>query len=145
MQKGEVLKKWLKDISDFIVANKSAEGFESEFKLLHETLGDFNAILGLMRIYNEDGKADMTPLFATRILHASSMLYCGRLIMDQALLADAKLRELGEDYFDAAYYKGKIASARYYIRNEMPKVGALRRIIEIGDTSAIDLAEESLG
>jgi alkylation response protein AidB-like acyl-CoA dehydrogenase len=144
MQKGALLKRWLADIGGFIEANKDAKGFGTEFQILSETFGDFNAILAQMEQYSAAGKAELTPLYATRILHAASMLYCGRLIMDQALLADAKLRELGGDHFDAAYYKGKIASARYYIRNEAPKVGALRRIIEIGDMTAIDVAEESL-
>jgi hypothetical protein len=71
------------------------------------------------------------------------MLYCGRLIIDQALLADGKLTELGADHFDAAYYKGKIASARFYILNIVPQVGAIRRVIELGDASAIDISEDS--
>jgi alkylation response protein AidB-like acyl-CoA dehydrogenase len=145
MHDGALLEQWLKDISGFIDANKSAAGYDKEFDVLSKTLDDFKAIWLQIGKYKEDGRGEMTPLYATRILHAASMLYCGRLIVDQALLAQRKLEELGEDHFDASFYKGKIASARFYVLNVVPQVGALRHIIELGDSSAIDIGEESLG
>ncbi|MDR1042676.1 MAG: acyl-CoA dehydrogenase [Clostridiales Family XIII bacterium] len=143
MQKGQVLKNWLDDIGGFIESRKGVEGYDLEFGILSEAFVDLNAILQQIGAYNEGGKREMTPLFATRILHAAAMLYCGRLIVDQALLAGEKLVELGEDHFDAAYYKGKIASARFYVLNIVPQVGAIRRVIALGDASAVDIAEES--
>jgi hypothetical protein len=145
MQKGEVLKRWLEDIGGFIKDRKGEDAFGAEYETLDAAFGDFDAILKQMNGYNGDGKPDMAPFYATRVLHAAAMLYCGRLILDQALLANEKLNELGEDHFDAAYYRGKIASARFYIQSIVPQVGALRRIIEIGDRSAIEIAEESFG
>jgi len=143
MQKGEVLKRWLEDIGGYIENNKDAEGYGKEIDLLDRAFEDVNAILAQIGKYGEDGKLAMKPLYATRILHASAMLYCGRLILDQALLAEQKLKELGGDHFDAPYYTGKIASARFYILNVVPQTGATRKVIEIGDTSALDIAEES--
>jgi alkylation response protein AidB-like acyl-CoA dehydrogenase len=145
MQKGEVLKRWLDDIKGFIDERKDAETFGAEYETLDSAFDDFGVILKQLGGYNADGKPGMTPFYATRVLHAASMLYCGRLILDQALLANQKLDELGENHFDAAYYRGKTASARFYIQSIVPQVGALRRIIEIGDASAIEIAEESFG
>jgi hypothetical protein len=145
MKKGQVFKNWIEDISNFIEANKDAAGFEQEFKILAEAFADFNAIMKQLKEYMQNDKAQMMPLFSTRILHAASMLYCARLIMDQGLLADSKIKELGEDHFDAKFYKGKVASARFFTKNVLPQIAVLRKMFEIGDTTAIDIEEECLG
>jgi alkylation response protein AidB-like acyl-CoA dehydrogenase len=143
MQKGKVLQRWLEDIAWYIESHKEAEGYGKEIVVLGKAFEDMNEILALIGKYDAAGRPEMRPLYATRILHASAMLYCGRLILDQALLAEQKLEELGENHFDAPFYRGKIASARFYILNVVPQIGAIRRVIEIGDTSAIDIPEES--
>jgi alkylation response protein AidB-like acyl-CoA dehydrogenase len=145
MLDGALREQWLADISGFIDANKDAKGYEKEFDRLVRTLEDFKAIWAQIGKYAGEGKPEMTPLYATRILHSAAMLYCGRLLMDQALLAQQKLEELGDDHFDAPFYKGKIASARFYVLNVVPQVNALRQVVESGDSSAIDISEESLG
>jgi Acyl-CoA dehydrogenases len=145
MKKGQVFKNWMDDIMVFIEDNKDAAGFDQEFKILVDALGDFKAMMALLQEYTVNGKAQIMPLFSTRILHAASMLYCARLIMDQGVLADKKLKELGEDHFDAKFYKGKVASARFFTKNILPQIAVLRKVFEIGDTTAIDLEEACLG
>lgn len=145
MEKGQVYKNWISDISGFIAANNGAAGFEKEFAVLSEALADFQAIMQQLQKYEQEGKKQMLPLFATRMLDSASQLYCGRLILDQGLLADSKLKELGEDHFDAKFYKGKVASARFYVKNVVPQIGFVRRVFEIGDTTAIDIEEECFG
>jgi hypothetical protein len=90
------------------------------------------------------GKINMLGVFATRILHATAMVYCGSLILDQAVLAAKMLAEVGDDHFDATYYKGKIASARFYIKNIVPQVFNIKRIMEIGDSTCVDIAEDCI-
>lgn len=145
MQKGQVFKNWITDISTFIESNKDKAGFTQEFAILAEALADFQGIVALLQKYAEEGKVQMMPLFATRILEAASQLYCGRLILDQALLADSKLQALGENHFDAKFYKGKVASGRFYVKNIVPQIGLTRKVFEIGDTSSIDIDEECFG
>ncbi len=145
LNKGKVFKDWLEDIRNFIESNIDTAGFEQEFKILIEAFVDFNGIIEQLKIYGQEGKMQMMPLFSTRILHAASMLYCARLIIDQGLLADRKLKELGEDHFDARFYKGKVASARFFTKNILPQIAVIRRMFEIGDTTAIDLEEECFG
>jgi alkylation response protein AidB-like acyl-CoA dehydrogenase len=145
VKNGRALEKWLEEIRSFISSERNEESFEREFTVLGETFEDFTAILKQIDEYDAKGRPEMRPLYATRILHAASMLYCGRLIMDQALLAAEKLRESGENRFDADFYKGKISSARFYVLNISPQVAFLRRVIEIGDATAIDIAEEAFG
>jgi len=73
------------------------------------------------------------------------MLYCGTLILDQGLLADKKLKDSGAEHFDAGFYKGKVASARFYIKNVLPQISVLRKVFEIGDATAIEMEEECFG
>lgn len=145
MAKGQVYKNWINDIAEFIDNNIAAPGFEVEFNIIDSALADFTAIMEQLQKYNQVGKKQMMPLFSTRILHAASMLYCARLILEQGLLANKKLLELGEEHFDANFYKGKIASARFYVKNVLPQISVLRNVLEIGDTTAIDIAEECFG
>ncbi len=144
MNKGKVMMTFMKEIGTFIEMNKATPGFEAQFKVLAEAFGDYQGILGLLNGYMQAGKIALMPLFATRILHATAMVYCGRLILDQAILADKKLKELGEDHFDASYYHGKIASAKFYIMNIVPQVANIKKIYELADTTAADIPEEYL-
>ena len=145
MNKGKSLKSLLKEIGGFIQANQKIKHFEREIKLLGEAMVDFQGILALLKGYMEAGKISIMPLYATRVLHATAMLYCGMLIMDQALVANQKLNELDGDHYDVNFYKGKIASARFYVANVLPQIFSIKKIFEIGDTTAIDIALETLG
>jgi len=145
MGKGKLLTSLLDDITQFIEKNKNTAGFSSEFEMMTAAFADFQAILGLLNEYTQQGQKTMAPLYSTRILHATAMMYCAALIMDQGLLAARKLAEVGEDHFDANYYKGKIASAKFYVMNELPQIFSIRRIFAAGDTTALDIPEEALG
>jgi hypothetical protein len=89
------------------------------------------------------GDKQMKQLFATRTMHSGARVYCGKLMLSQALLASKKLAELGEDHYDANFYKGKIASAKFYIMNHVTDVFGFEKAMKAGDKSAIDIAEES--
>jgi alkylation response protein AidB-like acyl-CoA dehydrogenase len=145
LQQGQVFQNWLADIKTFLDTNREAPDFAQEFAILTEAFDDYQAVITQLQKYQRDGQPQMLPLFSTRILHASAMLYCARLILDQALLAQQKLNEFGKSHFDAKFYQGKIASARFYLKNVLPQLAVIRKVFEIGDTSAIDLDEESFG
>lgn len=143
MKGGEPFKKWLAELADFI-KNKKTAGFEDEFKMMEEAFAAYQDILAMLNGFKEKGRPEMVPLFSTRVLHSSAMIYCGVQILDQALVAARKLAELGDSHYDANFYKGKIASARFYIKNVVPQVFAIRKAFEAADTSAIDIPEEAL-
>ncbi len=143
MGKGKVFAAWLQEIESFIVANQSAAGFEREFQIMTEALNDYKEILASLATYMGERKVSMMPLFSTRILHATGKLLGGKLILDQALLAQNRLDELGSEHFDYAFYNGKVASARFYVRNIVPEIGTTLRIFKDGDTSAMDVVEEA--
>lgn len=145
MSKGKPFMRWMKELGEFIETNKNTAGFEAEFGMLSEGFVSLQEILKLFQGYLQAGKITMMPLFATRIMLAMSMVYCSMLLLDQALLAARKLDELGNEHFDAVFYKGKIASARFYVMNELPTILGIEKQLRLGDHTAVDIEEDLLG
>lgn len=139
MSKGEPFKKWVAEIDDFVSSQKTDE-FAAEFTMMAEAMTAFKNIVN----YNDawvSGDPQMKQLYATRTLHSAARVYCGKLLLSQALLASKKLAELGEDHFDANFYKGKIASAKFYIMNHVTDVFGFEKAMKAGDRTAINVPE----
>jgi len=142
MKDGEPFRKWVAEITDFLAAKKIPE-FADEFAMMDEAVAVFKNIVDMNAGWTATNK-QLKQLFATRTLHAAARVYCGKLILDQGVMAAEKLAELGEDHFDANFYKGKIASARFYVMNVVPEVLGFEKAMKNADTSSIDIAEDSL-
>ncbi len=143
MEKGAVFARWMQDNKDFYEANKQAPGFEKEFEQLGKAISAYEEIQKTMAGFAQDKETlGLIPTFAKRVLMATAELLGGKLLLDQALLADKKAKELGEDHFDYKFYKGKILSARYYLLNEVPHVVNLAEIVKLADTSVLVIDSE---
>lgn len=88
------------------------------------------------------GKVGLMPTYARRILTATSQLYCGYLLLDQAKIALRRMAELGKDHYEYNFYLGKVFSARYYLNNTVPNVWHIAEIIKIGDMSVVEAPDE---
>lgn len=55
----------------------------------------------------------------------------------------AALKTLSSENSDAAFYTGKIASSRYFIKHILPEVGAAMKAIKSEDLSMLDIPEEA--
>lgn len=143
MKKGAVFASFIKDMLAFCEANSVNTEFRAEFASLGAALKAYGGIQKSMANYFGEKKFSMMPLYARRILTATSQLYGGYLILDQALVAARKAAELGPDHYDYNFYQGKIASARYYLMNVVPNVETIARIVKDGDRSALEVPVES--
>jgi alkylation response protein AidB-like acyl-CoA dehydrogenase len=142
MGKGKPFMKWLGAISQFIEANKENKAFEKEFKMLARAFQAYQGILVNLQGYMKDMKISMLPLYSTRILHATAMVYCGYLLLSQGIVAASRLEQVGQDHYDASFYKGKMARARFYTLNIMPEIFTIQAVFEQGDASALDVPVE---
>jgi hypothetical protein len=86
----------------------------------------------------------MVGFYATRILHATGKIYCGKVLLEMAMIALKKIADLGIEHYDYPFYKGKVASARFFLKNIVPEVETTLRVIREGDTSAMELEEDAL-
>ncbi len=142
-RKGTVFAGWLQSIQDFIDQNKGGPDFAVEFEILQKALNSYREIQAAIGGSLVQGKIGMIGLYATRILHATGKIYCGRVLLDMALVAQKRITELEPDHYDHAFYQGKIASARFFLNNIVPEVENTLTVIKAGDTSALDLDQSA--
>ncbi|MFY9323186.1 MAG: acyl-CoA dehydrogenase [Syntrophomonadaceae bacterium] len=139
MKKGSVYAKWYKQVQDFYEANKNAPGFEKEFEKFGKAVNALAEIQMAIGGYFGAGKISMMPLYARRILTASSIVYGAWCILEQAMIAKKRAEEVGEDHYDYEFYIGKVYSAKYYVNNVVPQVWSIAEIIKDGDDSALQV------
>jgi alkylation response protein AidB-like acyl-CoA dehydrogenase len=156
MGKGTVFADFLQEMRDFCEINKAAVeaaaagesgqvdlSLNKEFAILGQALDAYAQIQMAVGGYIGQKQFSMLPLYARRILTATSQLYAGRCILDQALLATQKAQKVGPEHYDYKFYIGKIMSAKYFLRNVVPNVWALAEMIKDGDRSALDIPMEA--
>lgn len=139
MKKGTAFAAFLQEMRDFFEANKNTAGLEKEFANLGRALDAYTEIQMAIGGYFGNNQISMMPVYSRRILTATSQLFAGYCILDQALLAEKKAQEVGADHYDYPFYTGKVAAARYYLRNVVPNVWAVAEIVKDGDTSVLDI------
>ncbi len=137
--KGQIFADWLNDIREFIEANQNTKGFEKDFANLEKALNAYGETQMTIGGYFGNKQYGMMPLYARRILTATAQLYCGMLSLSQALIAQSKIDELGEEHFDYAFYAGKVAAAKYYLQNVVPNVWFTAELVKAGDSSVLDV------
>ena len=145
MDKGKPFQKWMQELSQNIEAHRDNQDFAEEVQMLSRAYESFTNMLRMLKDKLSAGEVSYQGLWANRIMFAMSMVYCGMLLLDQGILAKQKLDEVGDDSFDANFYKGKIASARFYVLNEVPKVFSMEENFKSSDVSVIELKPEYLG
>ena len=143
MGKGKVFADWLADIEDFATANAGADNFEKEMDILLRAVNAYKEIQSTIASYFMNQKISMMPLYATRILQASGELICGQVILEQALVAQKKIDELGSGHYDYPFYNGKVNAAKYFVRNIVPNIFRTLEVVKEGDTSVLDIVEEA--
>jgi hypothetical protein len=83
-------------------------------------------------------------LNATRLLMASGHVVTGWLLLRQAEVAtEALARSTPPSARDQAFYRGKVASAKWFAHNVLPSVSTDRALAESTDLDLMQLAEES--
>lgn len=133
-------------LSKEIAAFAKSGGTHAEEKLaLQKTLDDLNAIIGVLVGHAMESQTSPEEIYkvglnATRCLMAVGDTITAWLLLRQADIAASKLPNAGKD---ADFYTGKIASAKFFVRNSLPHVSADRAIIESTDNSIMEIPESA--
>jgi hypothetical protein len=107
---------------------------------MQKAVGDVQAIMAAMMaklgqsIYH-------VGLQGNRILFALAELVIGWRLMVSAQVAAKKLPGTTGD--DAAFYRGKLAAARFYAKTVLPGIGLAKKLIEQGDLDLMELPDDS--
>jgi hypothetical protein len=81
-------------------------------------------------------------LESVAFLMAVGDVLIGWLLLRHAEIALAALDADPSDR-DRAFYAGKVATAKFFVKNVLPRLAADRQIVESVDLTAMDLSEES--
>lgn len=146
----------LEDIKMFCQDNQNHETLGSHVKNLAEARG---ALLDATLYFA--GKAEdfnAVALYATQYTELFGDVTVGWLLLWQAAIASEKLEKMKSDRgimnpselnnfisenSDAAYYSGKLASARYFSSSVLNQAAAKASCIITGDRAAIEIADEA--
>ncbi|MET7747210.1 acyl-CoA dehydrogenase [Micromonospora sp. NPDC005367] len=136
------------EIQEFITSEGGNGQLKEERQVLGKALAEVQTMLGVMTGWlgaaqGGDARAlHKVGLSSRRFLLAIGDLVVGWLLQKQAEVA---LRALNGELAatDQAFYIGKVAAARFFAREVLPRIGADRRIIEGTDLDIMDLPEEA--
>ena len=129
-----------KEISEF--AQSDGPHSDEKGELL-KALGDLNQMVGVLvgHAMASQEKAEeiyKVGLNTSRVLLAVGDVITAWLLLRQADIAATKLPNAGKD---SDFYIGKIASAKFFIRNNLPHITADRKIVEATDNSIMEISE----
>jgi hypothetical protein len=150
---GALFMTWLQDTSTALDAHKPRVAVGD---LANAVDTAKNALADVAMSFVAQGQADpeLVLLSATPFLEMFGHVEVGRLLVDQAAIADQRLGELcqakgvpaaGRAAFvreneQARFYDGKLKTARFFVSSILPHAFALAETIKGGDRSALDMA-----
>ncbi|OBF49367.1 butyryl-CoA dehydrogenase [Mycobacterium sp. 852002-53434_SCH5985345] len=142
--RGEALQFVTAQISETIDA--CDEALEPQAQLLQTALDEVMAMTGaltgyLMSAAQHPGEIYKVGLGSVRYLLAVGELLIGWRLLVQAGVAHAALADGAAT--DAAFYRGKVATAAFFAKNMLPKLTSLRKVIESIDGEIMRVPEQA--
>jgi alkylation response protein AidB-like acyl-CoA dehydrogenase len=144
MDGGRPFQEWMKEIGDFIAEHQGARGWEKEMDTLGRAYRCLEEVSACYRQWYEDLERyrRLIPLFAVKTLLVCAQVQTAQCLMEQAFIAQEKLK--GAEGGEAAFYTGKLASARYYVNHILPQVFWTTEIILSEEDTVLTCPEEAL-
>jgi alkylation response protein AidB-like acyl-CoA dehydrogenase len=138
--RGATLQRLMGEIKATVDALGDVAELAVEKAALEKAHGDVGSIFMTML-----GKVMQSPYHAgfqgNRVLFALAELVIGWRLVVQAKIALAKVDGAAGD--DQAFYRGKLASARFFAKQVLPGIGLARRLVEQGDLDLMDVGDET--
>jgi alkylation response protein AidB-like acyl-CoA dehydrogenase len=138
------------EIQSFLDEASGNGRLKEERLALGTALADVQGMLGTMTGWlaeaqgGEPGALYKIGLTSRRLLLAMGDLMVGWLLQRQAEVALRALADPGSvELADRAFYEGKIAGARFFAREVLPRLGADRKVVESTTLDLMDLPEEA--
>jgi hypothetical protein len=144
--KGKALNYIAREMREFVKGDDGGS-LSAERELLGRAMDDLEGIVTtmvstLMTTADERRNVYKVGLNTTRLLMASGDITVAWLLLRQAEVAEAALAG-SPSARDKAFYEGKVAAAKWFARNVLPRLAGERALAESVDLDLMDLAEES--
>jgi alkylation response protein AidB-like acyl-CoA dehydrogenase len=146
MDNAEPFRKWMASIKEFIDSNKDSVGLQKEMVTLEKAYQSAEEVWQTITSWqeNKSEQGELVNLYAIRTLFVFAQLYVAMCLMEQAIVANKTMAGIPEDHFDTNFYKGKVASAQYYVNNSLPNIFTLNQVIKNADNTVMQVPEEVL-
>ncbi|HET6530717.1 MAG TPA: acyl-CoA dehydrogenase [Actinoplanes sp.] len=136
------------DMQAFVESEAGNGRLKEERLALGKALGEVQTILGVQMGWLAAVQAgDTKELYRVGLTSRRVLLALGDVLISWLLLrqAEVALQALGTDLSPAekAFYEGKVAAARFFTREILPRIGADRRTVENTTIDIMDLAEDA--
>ncbi|MCW6003221.1 acyl-CoA dehydrogenase [Micromonospora sp. CPCC 205371] len=136
------------EIQSFIESEGGNGQLKEERLALGKALGEVQQILGVMTGWLGEAQGDdPRALYKIGLNSRRLLLDLGDLVVAWLLQrqAEVALRALAGETSaaDKSFYEGKVAAARFFAHEVLPRIGADRRIIESSTLDVMDLAEDA--
>ncbi|MDH4246492.1 MAG: acyl-CoA dehydrogenase [Deltaproteobacteria bacterium] len=138
---GALVNRFLEEQTAFLKSLGERKGWSEERSILHQAMERFGTVLGKFTMKGMTGDMESVAVAATPFQEAMSQLLVARLLGHAALIAQDALAGPAKGTQDEAFYQGKVASARYYLRNIVPHAAASLDAISGEDRSAMDIPD----
>ncbi len=136
---GKLIGRFGQECNAFVEVLKKNGTYGAEAAIFAKAVAGMNAAVGKYLEFFTTGKTELVLSTATRFLDVMSHVLIAKLLLEAALLAEAGLAKSSNGNQDAQFYQGKIASARYFVRNLVPVATAQTEVITSGDATAVEV------
>jgi alkylation response protein AidB-like acyl-CoA dehydrogenase len=146
---GKALMTVAAEIQEFVDSDAGNGQLKEERLALATALGDVQGMLGTFMGWlsaaqgGEARELYKVGLNSRRLLLALGDVVVGWLLQRQAAVALAALTRGGLSGSDKAFYEGKVAVARFFAREVLPRLAGDRKIVEATTLDLMDLPEEA--
>jgi hypothetical protein len=116
-----------------------------EKQMLLKALGDLNGIVAVLVGHAMESQTDPVNIYKVGLSTSRCLMAVGDIITSWLLLrqADIAVEKLANAGKDTDFYTGKIAAAKFFVRNNLPHITADRKIVEATDGSIMELPESA--
>ena len=140
--KGETLTSLAAEITETVKGGASDDPFETERELLGTALEEVQGQLNVMISALMASQAEPEEIYKPT-LHANSLLESlAEVVIAWLLLRHAEVAHQSLAGGDEDYYRGKIASGRYFARTVLPKLKLRRELAEAEDGGLMEMSVE---
>jgi hypothetical protein len=129
------------DVGKFVAAQRDHGKLGGEVKRLGKAQEALTRSAMKLLTWFQTGQLEMVPLVANRFLEMMAELAVAWMLLEGAVIADAKLPALSSGHPDRSFYAGKVAAAQYYARTVLPGVEEKAAQLEAEDRSALDIPD----
>ena len=134
-------------IQQFLASDDARPELTEARTLLATALADLQAMVAAMTGYLISAQENARELYRLGLESVPFLLAVGDLLIGWLLLHQAEIAldalESDPTEGDRAFYTGKIAAAKFFAKNVLPRLAAERKIIEGVDLAIMDLREDA--